>query len=397
VLASAYAEPRTPVELRRRLANLAGADLPGLFHLSAQGLLPSTDGEELAMSDDERRITRESLALRPRRELVPFLEDLAGQPMSLPERLEAQILLGSMGSGDHLKLLARLTSPAQDRGGLLPELRQGFAGALGAILARDPAALPQIPGLFSESPPGLSGSIVEALASQHSPAVTRTLAALLGRSPGLDLLLLVRLSDRERLHPGDGEPVFESVERYLRQRDPALLSAAVQACGRLGDDGSVEDLVALLDHADARVRASVFEALTRITGLRYGSDAARWTSWYRAEMQWWDEKADGLLVHVERGRGLEFVRASREVLEHHLFRDRIAQSFARALDHGASEETRLACRALEQLRSPVAVAALIECLDDREPLVRQAAWRALRAITGVELPSDAASWAQLAG
>jgi HEAT repeat protein len=302
-----------------------------------------------------------------------------------------------MGSADHLKLLARLTQPFHERGTVAPELRAGFSAAMSAILARDAAALAQARILFSESPPGLASSIVEALSSLRSHAVTRVLADLLGRSPGLDPLLLARLAERGRLRENDGESVFEGVRRYLRQRDPVLVGAAVLACGQLGDDGAVEALIDLIDHPDERVRCAVFTALENISGLGLGQEPARWTSWYQAEMRWWEEEAEALLVRIERGRGLEFVRAARAALEHRLFRDRIAQAFAQTLQGGNDEEVLLACRALEQLRSPLAVASLVECLERDDARVREAAWRALRIITGVELPPESDSWAALAG
>jgi HEAT repeat protein len=265
------------------------------------------------------------------------------------------------------------------------------------ILARDPAALAQVRGLVSESPPGLASPIVEALSTQGSGAATRILADLLGRSPGLDPLLLARLAERGRLRESGAESVFECVRRYLKKTDPALVYGAVLACGRLGDDGAVETLVDLLAHADERLRGGIFRALERISGLGLGQDAARWTSWYRSESRWWEGEAEGLLLRIERGRGLEFVRAAREALEHRLFRDRIAEAFAQTLQLGGDEEVLLACRALEQLRARIAVPGLIECLERDDPLVRRAAWKALRAITGVELPPEVDSWSALAG
>src|SRR6185503_7949056 len=227
---------------------------------------------------------------------------------------------------------------------------------------------------------------------------TRIMADLLGRSPGLDPLLLARLAERGRLRVSGEESVFESVRRYLRQRDPALVSAAVLACGELGDDGSVEFLMDLLEHADERVRHCAFKALRDITGLGFGEEAARWRSWYQAETRWWEDVAEATLVHVERGRGLEFVRAAREALEHRLFRDRIAEAFAQGLSRrSGGEEVLLSCRALAQLRSPVGIPSLIECLERSDPEVRSAAWKALRAITGVDLPPEVDSWAALAG
>jgi HEAT repeat protein len=394
----AFAGPRTPAELRRRLAGMEAAEIPGLFRLAAEGCLSSNDSVTLALlDDDERQVVREALCARPRRELVPFLEDLASQPIGPTLRREAQRLLGCTGSADHLKLLARLTQSFQERGTVPPDLRTGFSDAMGDILARDVAALAQVRALFSESPPGLASPIVEALASQHSSAATRVLADLLGRSPGLDPLLLARLAERGRLRGSGDEAVFESVRRYLRQRDPALVSASVLACGQLGDDGAVEALVDLLDHPDERVRRGVLSALENITTLSFGGEASRWSSWFRAETRWWEEEAEALLVRIERGRGLEFVRAAREALGHRLFRDRIAEAFAQGLQRRSGEELLLSCRALEQLRSPLAVPSLVECLERNDPLVREAAWKALRTITGADLPAEADSWAALAG
>ena len=397
-LKRALAEPCTATELRRRLANLDADELPQLFFFAAEGRLPGREESgDPARVESQRQIVRESLNARPRRELVPFLAHLARRPPATSARLEAQRLLGGMGSGDHLKLLARLTLAPGERGALAPELRAGFVEAEHAILARDPAALSLVPSLFSESPPGLGGSIVEGLARVASAQATRVLAGLLGRSSGLDPLLLTRLAERGRLRSGSEEAVFEPVRRYLRQRDPVLVCAAARACGQLGDDGSVDVLIGLMEHPEERVRQAAFDALARISGLAFGPDPARWTGWYHAEMRWWDEEAESLLVNIERGRGLEFVRAAREALEHRLYRDRIAESFTRALARKSSEEVLLACRALEQLGSTQAVSGLIECLERDDPLVREAAWRALRSITGVELSPEPDSWSEFTG
>src|SRR5262245_14947187 len=173
---------RTPAELRRRLGGVDVVEIPRLFHLAAEGRLPGDEGAGFTPLDDaERQAVREALCARPRREIVSFLEDLASFPVAPAQRREAQRLLGCMGSADHLKLLARLTQPLQERGMVAPELRAGFSAAMGAILARDAAALGQVRALFSESPPGLASSIVEALAGVKASGATRVLADLLGR------------------------------------------------------------------------------------------------------------------------------------------------------------------------------------------------------------------------
>ncbi len=390
-----FAEPYTPAELRRRLQAVEPAEIPLLFSFAAEGRLADGEGDP-ARLEEQRQFVRESLAARPRREIVPFLEELAGRPQSTSVRLEAQRLLGATGSGEHLRLLTRLTASPQPDPGLTPELRIGFTSALGAILARDPQVLPQIPTLLSESPPGLASSIVEALAATRSSQATRLLASMLGRTPGLDGLLLTRLA--ERAPPQEGsEVVFDALRRYLRQLDTTLVCAAARACGQLRDDGSVEVLIALMEHGDEHVRRSAFDALQRISGLAFGPDPARWTSWYHAEMRWWEGEAESLLASIERARGLEFMRAAREVLEHRLYRDRIAESFVNALRRDNAGEVRSACQALEQLGSTRALGALIECLERDDPLVRAAAWKALRTLTGLDLPPERNSWIEQVG
>jgi len=394
---AAFEQPYSTAELRRRLGALDSSAIPHLFLLAATGNLPGPDGGSSALSPDDRVTLRESLAARPRRELVSFLDELAGRTQDQGFRLEAQRLLGTVGTADHLKLLVRLTLPPQPGPNPSHALRVGFNQALTEILARTPASVSQIPRLLAESAPILGAPIVEAMASIRGPQTTRILADLLGRTPGLDALLLARLAERGRLEAGAGRPVFESVRRYFQQRDPMLIVAAIRAAGRLGDDDSVEPLIAFMEHEDERIKASAFEALATITGLSIGPDPVRWSRWYHEEMRWWDTEAETRLISIERGANLEFVRASREALEHRLYRDRIAASFATALGRANPEEIRLACSALERLGSTVAVPALTACLNSEDPEVRRAAHAALRAITGLDLPPESDSWSEAAG
>jgi len=390
---SLFVEPRTPQELRRRLEAEA---VPELFRMLVEGTAPgAAGGEPLRLGDEERALVREALAARARRELVPFLEELSVSTPALPARLAALDLLGRVGSADHLELLVRLCV-GEERRALEPELRTSFGAGLGAILARDGAGLGRVRNLLSKSPPALAGAIVDALAGVPGDEATRQLAALLGRTPGLDPLILARLGERSGGHAAE-DSVREAVRHYLAHQDADLVCAAARTSGELRDDGAVEALIGLMEHEQTRVRGAAFAALERISGLAYGSDAARWTQWYHAEMRWWDEESESLLVRIERGHGVEFARAARLALEHRLFRDRIAEAFAQALGRRSVEEVELACRALEQLRSRAGVRGLVECLERSEPGVRSAAWKALRAITGAELPPEADSWSSLAG
>jgi len=390
--------PHTTAELRRRLAALDAGAIPNLFLLAATGRVPDPEtGAATPLSPDDRATLREALTTRPRREVVLYLEELASRPQENQMRLEALRLLGSIGTGDHLKLLVRLTTGPQAAPTVAPPLRNGFREALSEILARSPRAVAQLSMLLSESSPGLGSSIIEALGRLEGQEATRILATLLGRAPGLDPLILARLAERKRPEPQEGRAVFEAIRRYFHQRDPELVVAAIHASGRLGDDDAVETLVDLMEHSDRRVKDSVYEALGRISGLAFGTDAGRWTRWYHEEARWWDTEAEARLASIERGKGLEFVRAARETMEHRLYRDRMAESFVVALGRTDPEEVRLACRALERLGSTVAIPDLVECLSSDDAGVRGAAYGALRAITGLDLPAESDSWSELAG
>jgi HEAT repeat protein len=85
------------------------------------------------------------------------------------------------------------------------------------------------------------------------------------------------------------------------------------------------------------------------------------------------------------------------VLEHRLYRDRLAESFAQALARSDADEVWLACRALGELRSAAAIPALVECLQRDDPRLRAAALAALRAITGAELEAESELLARFAG
>lgn len=376
---------------------LPAEDLPRLFRLAVEARLVLTaEGDVLPLDEVQREAVRAAMVARSRREVLTFLEGLAREPLELRERLEAHRLFSAVASGEHLRLLLRLSLAA---GQSMPaqELRASFAATLADVLRRDPLALEQIPGLFSESPPGLASSMIEGVAELPGARATQVLARLLGRVPGLDGLLLGRLAQRGGSADLCDDFVLDGVRRYLRHSDPSLVATACRAVAVLGDDGAVEELIVLVERGEERVRVAAGEALGTLSGLAFGLDVERWSTWHREELRWWSERADSQLARVEGTRGQEFVRAVREVLEHRLHRNRIAESFVQVLGRRDPGEVLLACRALGELRSRVAVPALIECLERGEPALREAAWQALRAITGEDLPAEAASWARLAG
>jgi hypothetical protein len=82
------------------------------------------------------------------------------------------------------------------------------------------------------------------------------------------------------------------------------------------------------------------------------------------------------------------VAALRAYGEHRTRRGELAEEVARVLTNAHPELRRLACAILQALGSSSASSALTAALDDPDASVGDAAWKALKAITGLELPRN---------
>lgn len=393
-----FAAAKDAPDLRRRLHALKADAIPFLFRALDEGRVRTEAEREVALGEDERAVVHETLLALPRRELVAHFDRLATPETPARTRVSALRVLAGAGSGENFKLLARLALPTERRASVTWDLRRAFEEASSAILARDPAALHLARAFLLESPPALSSSIVEALGRVSDPEGSTILASLLGHSPGLDPLILARLGERGVCGRSSiDEEVRAAVRGYLARRESALVGAAAHACAELEDDEAVGTLVDLVDHPDAFVRGNVFRALQRISGLAYGEDPERWEGWYAAEVEWWEVESVEVLRLIELGEGVEFTRAAKDALQRRLHQDRLAESFARGLARRDAEHVVLCCRALGQLGSSAVLEGLIQCLERREPEVRDAALEALRAITGLDHGPEISVWQEVAG
>jgi HEAT repeat protein len=166
------------------------------------------------------------------------------------------------------------------------------------------------------------------------------------------------------------------------------------ASGRLEDSEAIPHLIGLLSHQDRDVRESAHWALCKISGLSFAADAKAWTPWLQAEQSWWQESAADLLSELEsadRARALALVQ---QLARRRYPRHQLAAELTRGLAHPDATVRCLTCVALGQMQSRSAVAALLLRLEDSEDAVREQAHRALRAITGADLPAGRAAWAQ---
>ena len=288
--------------------------------------------------------------------------------------------------------LGRLVLLAEPKaGGELDEsLARQFELNLRAMFQRDPSALPTVVATRSLVPTPLLAALARALGTSRDERALEGLALIWDRDPELAPLVLAQI--RQLPAPRDEATTEGFANRLRRALDrldpgpPVRIQALVFALGQLEDWRSVELMVALLEHPDRGVRGAALWALQRISGFSFGSDAGHWREWCERELSWFQDRASQLMEHLGSGEAERASLALRELVGHRLFRHPLAAMLEGLLDSGDKNARVAACQALAQLGSQRAQRALAQRLEDRDVAVRDAAWQALVALTGRELP-----------
>lgn len=387
-------QPFDPVALQEELVGLGPAALPELFALLHAGELSGEEGPRL----DALRLAAVTAALgsASKDELRRVLTPLA-QGEDVAERLTAIGLLRDFGSAGELGLLARLAAPRTAGATVSLAQRNAFEAALGAILVRDRAARTSLPVLFGDLATALLAPAVRATGRLAPVDCLGLNAALVGRIPEVDPLVLSQLSraaERAR-HGPRPDAVLDSVREALRWGSGARLHAAALTAGKLRDADSVERLIALLEDGDEAVRAAAYGALREITGLSYHPSVKAWRSWYDEEVRWWREEALYLIAALHATDAAEASAAVIALSRTRLYGRHAALEIAHCLTRPEEDLVRVACAALGHLAAPEVVVDLAHALERPEPHLREAAHRALIAVSGLELPPDPELWRAL--
>ena len=397
-VARLIAKTRDEVELRRNLVFIGKDAIPPLFEVWQKGRVPRswrTDADYVLLLDERQmRIVVAAFDALPEKDVNDFLGSLASNDSPRDIRIKGIKLLGEIGDPATLRLLGQLATPFEHGEGSIPRVMRGaFGAALARLVERDVVKTNHLRELFLDVPVGLMATIVQSLGAMEGPGAARSLAALLGRQPKLDPLILSKIASRERSsNPLDDEDLRTAVRALLRSADPMVLASAARTSGVLGDEEATEELVSLVAHRDASVRLNAGDALKRITGLDFRRNAELWANWYEEEMRWWDTESSDVLLALETAEGVELTRAIVAGLKRRLHRHRIAESLVLRLRDQNPDQVRLACAALAQLRASFAVRELIACLEHSESRVREAAHKALLTITEKNLPLRVEAW-----
>ena len=384
--------------LEGELRKIRPSPVPNLFAVldRREVLIPRPDGLAVshALDEHEATILEEVLVTAPAPAVRAHLRVLDRDETPRRTKDLGVWLLGRMGDPRDLDLVGRLARPCATGEILRRESRTIFATALEGIVRRHSSALHYLTDLFEEVVPALRGAVVSAIEGAHDKSALRTLSRLLGRDPRMDgivLAAITRRGEREAL-PVD-EDIRHSVRAFLRSDDEGLELLAITAVGTLEDYDAVPELMDRVEHGDVNAMRTGFAALRRITRMTLRSDLDLWERWYAEESTWWDGKAARCFHLLDRGETRDIAFVINEISQRSLRRHELAAALLPCLDHPEPAIVVLACEALGGLGSPRALPDLVACLERAaDPEATAAAWKALRRISGRNLPRDPRAW-----
>jgi HEAT repeat protein len=214
----------------------------------------------------------------------------------------------------------------------------------------------------------------------------------LSREPELDALVLAAIGRGAQVvrHPID-ESVAAEVRRFLSRADPELVQQAVVTAAKLEDYEAVPELLELAGSPAKNLRSAALGALRELARVDFGDEQERWSAWYEGETAWWEEQSAASFAQLAGGSAVDALHALGEISCVRLFRHELAEELSSALARREPALVVALCRALAELRSQVALADLVACLQREEP-IRSAAWEALKTISGSDLPPDGEQW-----
>lgn len=373
LLAEAARDPALDAErLAERLARLGPGALPELFAVLAHG--PALERASTAV---EEEALLAALAACPRNALREHVRTRLAASVDTDERRAFLRVFARVGTAGELGLVHAAAQAGEECGALAEALEAVIAG----MLARDESALQPVRLWVLQAPTELETPLVRGIAASMSPRALGVLTGLLDYRPALDRLIVPEIG---RLLSAAAKPVAPAVVaalvELLESADPGLVREAALALGASEDFEATGQLVALLGHEHAGVRAGAARALERLSGLAFGESRARWSAWYAAESSWLTDTGPELRQKLRTGSLEEVVHALGELSQHRFRRGELAADVALVLQHEDARARKLACLALGRMGASTSVAPLLEALEDNVPSVRAAARAGLRAL-----------------
>jgi hypothetical protein len=385
------AQPRDPIETALVLSRSGRNSGALLLELLRQGALPAFGEHRSAALEGARRTALLlSFGLMPREELLRSLDVHAPRAARAGWHECALLVLAHAGLAEDYDLALEIArAPGPDPESVASALRE----ALTALHRRHPASVGRVAARVGHGPLELDAAVLQALGRSDLPKAGPALVRSLGHSPELDALALDELGawaqrGTRTLDAQDARRVRDELQAaHVATRRAALLALAL-----LDDVASVPQIARQLEAEDAPTRSSAHWALECLTGLRLRNDARSWNAWIAREEAWWQEQGERMLDDLRCGEPGRVARATNALAGRRLLRAECEADLVELLYASSTELVELAAATLSTLGSRQALPALVDLLEDSEERIAQAAWRALRGITGRELPLERELW-----
>lgn len=316
---------------------------------------------------------------------------LEKDPLDVGTRLAAMHALGAVGNGQDLLRIVELAPRHADEDRMLTyESSQTLTSASASILRHDGQAWSALAEVIRRVDPEAGRALLAAVGSTREPRALPVLFAAARWQPELGPQAAALASSCG----GSIDPVLDRdftdwIVSALGEARPEYLRSLLQALGAIDDGTQVAKLIQHLKHADAGVRDSALWGLRKLSGLGFPPDPSSWGAWTVSEEAWHRDKRAHLQLDLASREVARVTAAMREYSERRTRRGGLALEIATVLQRPESELRALACEVLGHLGSPAACDALSDAMRDSDASVREAAWKALCAITGIELPHDA--------
>lgn len=381
-------------ELMPLLRSDISAALPALVDLLVEGRIPALDEAESV----------QTLSLPQRDIVLEVMDSLSGSALltqvdrllkpeepSVMARAVALRLLALGAGSNRVPQLFELAAPLKG-GELEPACTDALEWAVEYLLVSEPRSTRnRLQSLSGRESNLLLPTVLRALGDNGDPAGLQVLLPIIERHAELRLLAFAQV---RRMGPSGDEDLDQRLTGllcgHLSMAEPKLARSAALVLGEFSDPASVEKLIALLE--DSPASGEAHWALGRISGLGFALDQDRWEHWYKKEVEFFERSYDTCLRNLHGPHPGRAVEAIRELSRHRLYRHQVAAEMAFVLREGTPGLRRLLCNALEALGSEPTAASLVPLLEDPDPVVAEAALRALKAVTQLDLPAELEAW-----
>ena len=387
--------------LVRRLTALGPGAAPTLFRLVTGEAIEELLGESEAQAwlcppENVGALALESLANLPEEPVRACLRAHASERPDRSVRVAALNVLGRQASSGGLALFFELLAESGDELEMRA-VRAPASAALASILRADAQAARALEGRLLAAPVPEQRLACEALAASGRAESCALLTKLIGRDAELDLAVLEALAQLTERYPWrTKEETLALLRATLEHGDARVRAAGARALGRVRDAKAAPTLIARLGDADPEVVGAAQWALRESTGQTRPAAREQWDAWLEAERTWWRDEGKTHVANLAAGDTTRLSQTLRDALKHPLARQPVVDALLATIADLGPDAKVMACATLAELRALDAVPGLVELLFENDARVHAAAWNALRALTGEDLPAEPRLWEEYA-